>query len=76
MQLLYLQAAEAFSDGRGGAYNSKMTMEHENAICDYIEKNPCTTLGELVDKLTDQHQLTVAKGTVFRQLDAITYSLK
>ena len=54
----------------------KMTMEHENAICDYIEKNSCTTQGELVDKLTDQRQLTVAKSTVFRQLDAMTYSLK
>ena len=51
-------------------------MEHENAICDYIKKNLCTTLGELIDKLTDQHQLTVAKSTVFRQLDAMTYSLK
>ena len=53
-------------------------MEHENAICDYNEENPHTTLGELVDKLIDQHQLTVAKtkSTVFRYLDAMTCSFK
>ena len=47
-------------DEREEAYNSKITAGHENAICDYIEENPRITLGEFVDKLTDQQQFTVA----------------
>ena len=59
---------------RGGAYNSKITTEPKNAMCEYIE-NICITLGKLVDKLTNQHQLTVAKSTVFRHMDVAESTL-
>lgn len=63
-------------DMRGGVYNSKVTAEHRDAMCNLIEQNPRITLAQLTDKLFTLYSLVVSKTTVLRHLDALTYTLK
>ena len=63
-------------DGRGGCYNQKITTEHKEVMCSFIENNPRITLAQIVEKLHVKYALTISKTTVFRHLDMSVYTLK
>ena len=63
-------------DGRGGRYNQKITAEHKDAMCNYIENNSRITLAQIVERLHLDYGLKTSKTTVFRHLDMSLYTLK
>ena len=63
-------------DGRSGRYNPKITAEHKDAMCNYIENNPRITLAQIVERLHLDYGLKTSKTTVFRHLDMSLYTLK
>ena len=67
---------EVKDDGRGWSYNQKITAEHKEAMCSFIENNLRITLAQIVEKLHLMYALTISKPTVFRHLDMLVYTLK
>ena len=60
-------------DGRGGRYNKKITAEHKDAMCNYIENNPRITLAQIVERLHLDYGLKTSKTTVFRHRHVSLY---